>query len=278
MDATWPTGLQKAIRLRNGFHVHLDLQDWSQRRTYFSGAYYQSEIEGLLDVILQRGDAWVDIGANIGMVTLMAAAKVGRPGSGVAIEPNPLAFERLLHHVKLNHLDWISCKNVAAGSAHSTATLAFNRSHVGAGSLVAPKSTDQVEINVEVKRGDDLVKAESGQALVIKIDVEGYELEVLAGLSATLRHQETALVIEVVDEFLRRAGGSAAELLHHLLSRGYQAYSFELSRRRWGRCLVIRRIDTIREGSKCDILFVNKNAVSIRSRIRSLVQDSAVAT
>jgi len=71
-DAPWAT-----VRLKSsGFLVPLNLANWSERLTYFLGRYYDLKLQLLMRAILKRGDRVVDIGSNIGMITLHAAALV----------------------------------------------------------------------------------------------------------------------------------------------------------------------------------------------------------
>src|SRR5690242_19101557 len=70
LDASWPSELQGPIRGRvSGMRMTLELTDWCQRRTYFTGRYYQEDLEELLSRLLRSGDNFVDVGANIGLVT-----------------------------------------------------------------------------------------------------------------------------------------------------------------------------------------------------------------
>jgi hypothetical protein len=75
IDLRWPAGLQPGVRgTLHGQLMRLNLQDWSDRRAYFSGRYYQQDISRLLLTVLRPGDQYLDVGANIGMTTLIAAS------------------------------------------------------------------------------------------------------------------------------------------------------------------------------------------------------------
>ena len=271
IDGRWPAGLQEPVRLRSGALVRLDLQDWLQRRAYFSGLYYQTDLELLLGRLLRPGDVWVDVGANIGVVSLIAAMKIGPQGRGIAFEPNPLVYERLLDHLKLNGVNFISCHNVALGACPGNAVLSFSSVHTGTGSLVGP-NPHASSIDVQVRCGDDFAVFGPGDRVVMKIDVEGYELEVLQGLSNALSHPETAILVEVIDEYLRRAGSSAAQVVDFLAAKGYEPYRFELQSHRWAKELVVRPAPIPLERDDSDLLFINRQSTDLRERLRSVAK------
>ena len=103
LDSLWPAGVHVLVRcLRFGYKVLLDLRVWPERRTYFSGSYFQNDLEYLFPLVLRPGDQYLDIGANIGMTSLMASSLIGHEGKGFAFEPNPKTFARLRRNFELN--------------------------------------------------------------------------------------------------------------------------------------------------------------------------------
>lgn len=151
------------------------------------------EMRFLLDY-LDDGDVFVDVGANLGVYTLLASSVPGV--RVVALEPSTEAFARLRENLELNHLDGrVTSLRVAAGAAPGEARLsrgldAMNAIVDGAG------PSEPVEV-VTV----DAVAAEHGLAPVtaVKVDVEGMELEVLAGGARTIADDRPALLVEVND-------------------------------------------------------------------------------
>src|SRR3954469_3522075 len=103
VDARWPPGLQGPVRNRRfGYEVWLDLQIFSERRTYFTGVCPQEDFEYLYPRILRPGDQYIDGGSNIGLTTLMASSLIGPEGRGLAFEPNRWLFGRLDQHLRHN--------------------------------------------------------------------------------------------------------------------------------------------------------------------------------
>ncbi len=260
LDAKWPPGLQPPVRIHSGFLAKLDLQDWLERRVYFSGRYYQYALEPLLQHLLSPGDTWIDIGANIGLVTLAAAAQIGPSGRGYAFEPNPRVFRRLADHVSINGIANFTCSNVALGASAGKATLSVPK-HTGQGSLVRFDDAGLDTVEVPVVRADDALAEGHDDVVVIKIDVEGYEMQVLEGMERLLRHRNTALIIEVLDELLQRAGTTSRAVLDLMASFGFAPYEFDVKTSRLAKTLELTALDAKREHYSGDLLFLRNESV-----------------
>ncbi|HYA05407.1 MAG TPA: FkbM family methyltransferase, partial [Xanthobacteraceae bacterium] len=121
--------------------------------------------------------AFIDIGANFGLYTCI----IGRQRLAerlIAFEPNRAVVERLRQHVALNGLAGVEIHETAAGATPHRAALSLGAPGYDALSSVVAAQPGGYQI--EVVTLDDTLDF-AGQALVIKIDVEGYELEVLRG-------------------------------------------------------------------------------------------------
>ncbi|MGH7131749.1 MAG: FkbM family methyltransferase [Phycisphaerales bacterium] len=225
----WPT---KTIRGKlHGFQMQLDLNDWCQRWTYYLGRYYEAHTQQLMLRALRPGELFVDIGANIGMTALLAAHAVGPTGRVVAFEPNPDVYAILRRHVDANQLEkTIDARNCAIGDSESELTLTVAGTHTGCGTLT---SVDAVpgetlrRVQVRVAVGDAQLAELPDRPMFIKIDVEGFELHVLAGLKQTLSRRKPAVLTEAVEYQLKRAGASIASLFEVMLAHGYRGYSVE---------------------------------------------------
>jgi FkbM family methyltransferase len=250
LDATWTSSLQ-TIRGRNGMLMKLDLTDWCQRRTYFTGRYYQEDLEDLISLLLRRGDAFVDIGANIGLVTLHAASIVG--DEVYPFEPNPEVFARLIRHLGLNTIRATQAQNIGLGTETETKSLNLFGRQTGKASLVPHEEQSTRTVKVEIRRGDEVL--EINRPTLIKIDVEGYEVSALEGLGSLL-DKDVAVVAEVTSDWLKRAG-SSAEALYALMERhGLKPYSFGHLESRFGRVLNVEPQPGPRDEDQYDCLFV----------------------
>jgi FkbM family methyltransferase len=187
-----------------------------------------------LQHVVRPGDTFVDIGANIGMVTLLARHLVGDTGRVIACEPNPRLRARLENLVARNRLAGVDLVAKALGEAAGSAELHEFSGHTGWGSLAAqgPAGAATTAVwQVPVVRGDDLLATAPPGPMVVKIDVEGFEVPVLRGLRQTLASRSPAVLVEVADAHQRRAGFSAAELCGELQGLGYRGFELRTLRR-----------------------------------------------
>ena len=161
---------------------------------------------GLCDVIdsLDGGVA-VDVGASVGFITARLARRVDLV---IAVEPHPERFEFLKRNIEANGLTNVVCVNSAAGSSEGRLELFDVDPSLGPHPLdVSHRKGGGREFTVPLGRLDHLVGDVAGDVVFIKIDVEGYEAEVLRGAERVLE-QRPSVVVEVLDEVPRaRLGG-----------------------------------------------------------------------
>ena len=208
--------------------MSLDLSDWSQRMTFFLGRYYEMGVLGALDMTLRPGDRFVDIGANIGMITLHAHSLVGKSGRIDCFEPNPFCAEAIRNNLKLNEISNVFIHECALAETAGSLTLNLTSEHTGTATLADVSARATHKINVDVRVGDNaLVEAPR----MIKIDVEGFELQALRGLAKTLSTFKPLLITELIEHQLALAGTSVRETAEFLFDLGYRAYGIGTRRR-----------------------------------------------
>jgi FkbM family methyltransferase len=149
---------------------------------------------------LKPGQTFIDIGANKGDFTLLAAQLVGRQGKVLSFEPEPDNFSWLKKSIELNKYQNVITYDVALGSSNQDVTLYLGQKS-GWHSLVPPDQGGTVQDSITVTGSTlDSVLGTLGnkQVDMIKIDVEGAELEVLRGAQATLKYNpEIILLIDI---------------------------------------------------------------------------------
>jgi FkbM family methyltransferase len=210
----------------NGRKIPLDLNEMVDQKVALFGAFDARGL-GLIKLVMNAIDCRtaVDVGANIGNHTAFFSDWARRV---VAIEPNPPIFARLKQFVDANCLSNVTCLQMALSDQDGELLLyaSRNRSHratLESGAEIAEP------LKVTVERGDHLF-ARLGATDIdfIKIDVEGHEREVLAGLAQTIANQRPVLSIEFSDRTIAKFGSSealAAEL------PGYVIYGTRISLR-----------------------------------------------
>lgn len=140
---------------------------------------------------LRPGETVWDIGANIGFYTVLAARIVGPFGAVVSFEPEPSSRARLVDNLALNGMsEQVHIQPLALGREDATVELQA-AAHASAGTHRLQAETTAPDLDgdtmeVRVRRGDDARAEGLPTPAALKIDVEGFELDVLAGLRETL--------------------------------------------------------------------------------------------
>ncbi|MFN7917809.1 MAG: FkbM family methyltransferase [Vicinamibacterales bacterium] len=181
-------------------------------------------MRALLDALLRPGDTVVDVGANIGAIAVHAARVVGPSGVVVAIEPAPDNLGLLRENLARNGLSHVQVVAGGAGPQRARRTLFLRGAVSAVNSFYAESCYGTVSgtTEVEVAPLDDLVP---GPARLVKIDVEGAELEVLEGMSRLLSSPALTLVVEWHPLLQRAAGAETDALPHWLLARGFTLHA-----------------------------------------------------
>lgn len=173
--------------------------------------------------LVQPGMVVADVGANIGLLTLVLAWAAGPTGKVIAFEPEAVPRSNLEKMKYLNGLSWVEVRDQAVGE--KPGRLTFHVSDIiGHSSLYAlPDTEGSREIQVEVVRLDDVAPAKRMD--VVKIDVEGAELDVLAGMKGLIaKNPDLAIVAEFGPEHLKRVGQTPAQWFKAFADAGFKAY------------------------------------------------------
>lgn len=235
-------------RLR-GFSAKLTYDPNSEigRYLFFRGSFEEQILKKIRQVV-KKGDYILDVGANIGVHSLVFSTLTGNSGKVVAIEPQSNVRHRLELNLKNNHADNVIVLGCAIGAEESNARIYdIANNNDGAATLrpSEPENHEKFE-DIEVKTLN-FIKESTGldNFDVVKIDVEGAELEVLKGLSELLQSTPPrCLFVECVDSNLKRFDTSSEELISKLEDLGYT-----LEAKHRGRWVPIRESDY----KNCDI-------------------------
>jgi FkbM family methyltransferase len=203
-----------------GARLHVDARDVIGRYIYFFGEW-EPNLTEWLGQTLEDGDVFVDVGANVGYFTLLASTLVGS-GSVVAIEAMPDTFEILEENIRRNGAKNVRTVNVAAWSEAASIDFYFDSGKVTGVASASKTWANHWELGdrrtAKAEPLESLLSAdEVAQARVIKIDVEGAELQALRGLANILplasANLEIAVEVQMVTEDEAGRWRAVADLL-----------------------------------------------------------------
>jgi FkbM family methyltransferase len=180
----WNAGKQLALRRPN---------------PAFLDGSYEAVIQAAIAEHLYDGAVFYDIGANVGFFSILAASIVGPSGAIYAFEPVPANAASIRQTTRLNELSNIEVFEEAVGESSGRAQLVLTH-HIGGAALASAGTPPDMigMIEVAVTTLDDAI-ADRGlrPPSLIKIDVEGAELQVLCGMTATLATHRPAILYEI---------------------------------------------------------------------------------
>lgn len=220
------------MRWRHGLQVLITPGEETSRALFVSGAYEPTSMLAL-QRFLFPGAVLFDVGANIGLYTLVGSRRVGATGHVYAFEPSSRERAILEQNVTRNHCDNVTAIAAAASDRAGTGTLQVAAGqHRGQNTLAPtfayPSVSVEREEAVPLVSLDDLWRARTVRLPdVLKIDVEGSELQVLRGATAVLRESMPVVIFEINDTLLEASGASRAEVGQFLTALGYTLHRLD---------------------------------------------------
>lgn len=198
---------------------------WMHRRGMMGAAERAS-----LARLVRPGMVVVDVGANLGLYSLLMARLAGPTGRVVSFEPDPALFSLLRENCAANGATNVECIHLALGSLSGRMKLQRPTLNSGDNHLGNDTSTPfRRPIEVGVASLDSLMP--DLRPDFIKVDVQGWELKVLRGMEGTLKAAgNVGIFLEICPKWLRRAGASPGELQDFVRGLGFRFYSC----RDWG--------------------------------------------
>lgn len=196
--------------------------------------HYEPEVRAFLQYALRPGDTFIDCGANVGYFSIQAGALVGRGGKVVAIEANPRTFKLLERNLRANHFGIpVQCALTSeAGEVELFMPKDWDvYSSLRAGSLVEG-SADQ-SFKVTARTLDEVVDALALQKVdLVKIDIEGGELDVLRSAPKLLSILRPLIIAEYSVNTWASFGASFAQLEELSRNHSYQLRLFDQQKQR----------------------------------------------
>jgi FkbM family methyltransferase len=201
-----PVGLAACrVDAGNGRSINLRIQvrDGLTRYWYFWGySYYELGTTRLLKRLLERKRVFFDVGANVGYYTFLAAATLEGRGAVHAFEPWRAVYDDLAANARLNQFQCLQVNQVALGECDGDARLFLPGTREWTMASLVESNADQAFDKVRTLRFDSYCRREGIDSVdLIKIDVEGAELQVLNGMGGLLSRWRPDIVLEVLEPF-----------------------------------------------------------------------------
>jgi FkbM family methyltransferase len=187
------------------------------------GQGYEKGTTKLFTELVKEGMNVVDIGANIGYYTLLAARRVGPHGRVYAFEPEPQNFKLLTENLRLNGYKNVIAVQKAVSNKSGTVSLFLGMRGSGTHSLVSTRDYSKEAIGIEAVTLDEFFeKAGTPDIHVIKMDIEGWEMEALDGMRRLImRNSPLKLVVEFYPWGLLGRGMRPLALTSKLMELGF---------------------------------------------------------
>lgn len=198
---------------RDTFRPYITFRDWERPTTE------------MFKKIVKEGDIVVDLGANIGYFTLLAARLVGKKGKVYAFEPEPTNYSLLTKNIELNGYDNVIPVQKAVSNTKEMVKLFLSDTDTGAHTIRQsptggrfPATHRGAFVEVESVVLDEYFEDREQSINVIKMDIEGAEVAALSGMDRILKkNQELKIISEFYPSAIREFGDSPEEFIHKLM-------------------------------------------------------------
>ena len=191
--------------------------------SYVQGAV-ELPVQETVSTSLNAGDIFYDVGANVGFFSVLAGRIVGSTGAVYAFEPVPQNALQVEKNACLNNLNNIEVVRIALSNHCGQSELLLARHSGGAvlkGAGIPPDFTESIAVET-ISMDAVLEKKKLRSPNLVKIDVEGAELDVLKGMTGVLRKYGPKVIIEVDDEVQSRCLDKLSACRAFLRGLGYQ--------------------------------------------------------
>ena len=174
--------------------------------------------------ILNTDSVYVDIGANIGFYSILASKIVGPNGKIFSFEPSPREYSRFLNGIRLNNCNNIVPYNLSLFDKKDIIGLQISNYHSGLNRLHNNTQETSTTIQSPTFRFDEIFDQNITKIDLLKIDVEGAEMNILNGMYIFLKNKVIKKIfIEITPKFLNDFGYTKEDIYSYLHQFGYEA-------------------------------------------------------
>lgn len=217
------------IKTIHGFYLIINpvLDNGVEKSIYYTGTYEKGTLH-ILKKVLKENNVFVDIGANIGLMSILSSSIVKNKGCVYSFEPNPNTYKILKENISINNISNIELSRYAIGNKSESSVIYDNlESNRGSSSLIKPEvETDKYDI--EVVRLSDYFENKDIKIDLIKADIEGYELEALNGAIEILKRDNPPMLIVECSEIRDNVNDNNREELFNFITKVNKYKIFKL--------------------------------------------------
>lgn len=209
----------------NGYKMRLDLREMIQQGM-FSGSYEPTQTSWFKQC-LRPGDILIDVGASFGYYTTLGASLVGTTGQVFAFEPSPIASDLLEEMITNSMAKNIILTKAAVGKETGNVTLYLPVTRHLHSPSILESDPSFVPIEVPLIKLDDFAQLEDVPSIrLVKIDVEGYEPDVLSGMEGLIKEKRIENIIcEFNSGWLKRNSMTPKQLYERFLDLGFKIHA-----------------------------------------------------
>ncbi|MGE5478800.1 MAG: FkbM family methyltransferase [Chloroflexota bacterium] len=208
----------EVVKLKNGIKMELDTTEYLQALLYVFGDF-EISTELALRKIVKQDDVVIDIGANVGYLSLILSKLTGPAGKVFAFEPEPNNFKAFIKNIDLNGFTNIIPSQSAISDIKGVLKLFLaSGNNRGMHSTIFDEKTLSADfVETPSLPLDDFVQENDLKKLdLVKIDVEGAELQVLKGMNKTLNTLRPKIIIELNDDAQKANNYSNTQLIKYI--------------------------------------------------------------
>lgn len=206
-------------KCNSGIFCYVNAEDHIQKIILWTGEY-EKEVYDFAKKVLTNEDTVLDIGANIGYHSIHFASLVPN-GKVYCFEPNALLNPLIKKNFKLNGFTNFEIENKAVSNKNEVSSFFISNSS-NTGLSILTNEISQSNIEVKTIYLDDYFKTQ--KIHLIKIDIEGAELNALKGMKQLLQTQSPYIIIELIEEQLNKFNSTCSEVYEFLFALEYNAF------------------------------------------------------
>jgi FkbM family methyltransferase len=215
--------------LTGGTRLWLDARERTEAGPFWNGRYEDNDV-AMLQASLRPGGDYVDVGAHVGLLALrLARAQLVNGGRVIAIEPLPHNIARFRRSLTLDtRLERVTVLvECAVGADEGRATIVGERAHDTGNAAIAPRGSASDEgVSVPLRTLDSVLADEAaGRVDVIKLDVEGFELQVLRGVRGHIVRDRPVIFGEYAPHLMRCHGAMFAHVVEFFRDLDYRYFT-----------------------------------------------------